>query len=65
MSGKQYAADCHLHCRWSPDSRAPMEDMARAAADMGLNEVCFTDHVEVMTAKSWVRNTFDWAALDA
>ena len=64
MSEASYLADFHLHCRWSPDSRAPMEEIARAAVRQGLHEICLTDHVEVMSSGSWTRNTFDWAALD-
>lgn len=59
-----YTADYHMHSRWSMDARVPMADMARAAAAQGLDEVCFTDHVEIMSSGSWKRNTFDWKALE-
>ena len=59
-----YTADYHMHSRWSMDARFPMEEMARAAVAQGLDEICFTDHVEIMSSGSWQRNTFDWQALE-
>lgn len=59
-----YTADYHMHSRWSMDARFPMEEMARAAAAQGLDEICFTDHVEIMSSGSWQHNTFDWQALE-
>ena len=41
-----YLADYHTHCQWSMDSTTPMADMALAAAELGMKEICFTDHVE-------------------
>ena len=46
MSAVRYLADYHTHSRISPDARHPMTEMARAAAEAGLDEICFTDHVE-------------------
>lgn len=59
-----YLADYHIHSRWSPDARYPMADMAAAAADAGMNEVCFTDHVEIIDSGETRRRTFDWASLE-
>ena len=39
-----YYADYHTHSRLSPDSDAPLLDMAEAAARAGLSELCITDH---------------------
>lgn len=64
MSGNMYLADYHVHSRWSPDSHAPMAEMVRAARDAGLNEVCFTDHVEVMGSGRHTRNQFNWQTLE-
>ncbi len=36
--------DYHMHTRVSFDSKADPADMLRAAAGMGLKEICFTDH---------------------
>lgn len=39
-------ADYHLHTCFSDDSPAPMEDMVRRAIALGLDEICFTEHVD-------------------
>lgn len=39
-------ADYHLHTSFSDDSRTPMEDMVLRAIHLGLDEVCFTEHVD-------------------
>lgn len=44
MSG--YLADYHTHSRISPDAGTSMREMAEAAGKAGLNEICFTDHME-------------------
>lgn len=41
-----YLADYHTHSRVSPDGSCTMADMARGAIRKGLQEICFTDHVE-------------------
>lgn len=38
--------DYHLHSSFSDDSQTPMEDMVRRAAALGLEEICFTEHVD-------------------
>ena len=60
-----YLADYHTHSRISPDAGCSMADMAFAAAEKGLQEICFTDHVEPIT---WGDNVlrplpYDWAPL--
>ncbi len=39
-------ADYHMHSCYSHDSTTPMRDHAQRAVDLGLNEICFTDHVD-------------------
>ena len=60
-----YLADNHVHSRISPDSKAPMLEMAAAAEAAGLDEICFTDHVATVI---WRENkrpaAFDWPALE-
>ena len=59
-----YLADYHTHSRISPDAAAPMADMAEAAIAAGLNELCFTDHVEpIVWATTQPRGPYDWQAL--
>lgn len=39
-------SDYHLHSHFSNDSSYPMEDVILDAIAMGLDEICFTDHVD-------------------
>ena len=39
-------ADYHVHSRYSADCSADMEDQIRHAVSKGLDEICFTEHVE-------------------
>ena len=39
-------ADYHIHTIYSDDSLYPMEDVVRDAIALGLQEICFTDHVD-------------------
>ncbi len=39
-------ADYHVHCEFSDDSVYPMADVCADAVDLGLDELCFTDHVD-------------------
>ena len=59
-----YLADYHTHSRVSPDARDSMEAMARAAVAAGLDEICFTDHVEpLIWGTAQPRGPYDWQAL--
>lgn len=39
--------DFHVHCRFSTDSHTPPEAMCEAAIAKGLQEICFTDHLDL------------------
>lgn len=39
-------ADYHMHTHFSEDSTFPMEDVVLRAIEVGLNEICFTEHVD-------------------
>lgn len=39
-------ADYHIHTEFSDDSDYPMEETVKDAVRMGLEEICFTDHVD-------------------
>lgn len=39
-------ADYHLHSHFSGDSQAPMEDMIRRGIELGLTDMCFTEHMD-------------------
>ena len=61
-----YLADYHTHSRISPDARRSMTEMAEAAIAAGLDELCFTDHMEpVGWGLTTPRESYDWAALSA
>ncbi|MGL6107663.1 histidinol-phosphatase HisJ family protein [Romboutsia sp.] len=38
--------DYHMHSNFSNDSKSSMEDMIKKSIDLGLKEICFTDHVD-------------------
>lgn len=58
-----YLADYHIHSRISPDARCSMAEMAEAALRAGMDEVCFTDHVEPVTADRQAQIDYDWAPM--
>ena len=39
--------DYHMHCHWSADATTPLRDQLHRAEQLGLEEVCMTDHTEV------------------
>ncbi len=39
-------ADYHLHTNFSDDSTYPMEDEIEKAISLGLDEICFTEHID-------------------
>ena len=41
--------DTHMHCCFSGDSEANPEDMIEAAIQKGLDGLCFTDHLTMIT----------------
>ncbi len=43
-----YFADYHIHTQCSPDSRTPLTEQAEQAVRMGLNELCVTDHFDLI-----------------
>lgn len=38
--------DYHMHCQYSADSPASLRTQLEAAQAAGLQEICFTDHVD-------------------
>ncbi len=46
-------ADYHLHTYYSDDSDYPMERLVQDAIAMGLEEICFTDHVDYGIKGDW------------
>lgn len=50
-------ADYHVHTEFSDDSVYPMEDVIRDAVGMGMDEICFTDHVDYGIKPDWDSGT--------
>ena len=48
-------ADYHVHTEFSDDSEYQMEQVVRDSIVMGLDEICFTDHVDY-GVKNCMRN---------
>lgn len=46
-------ADYHLHTAYSDDSVYPMEDIILDSIALGLEEICFTDHVDYGIKTDW------------
>ncbi len=46
-------ADYHLHSEFSDDSRELMEDQIKQGIVIGLDEMCFTDHVDYGIKRDW------------
>lgn len=46
-------ADYHVHTEYSDDSTYCMEDVITDAIRMGLEEICFTDHVDYGVKYDW------------
>lgn len=46
-------ADYHVHSEFSDDSTYPMEQVIKDAIAMGLQELCFTDHVDYGVKEDW------------
>lgn len=46
-------ADYHVHTDYSDDSVYPMEAVVKDAIALGLEELCFTDHVDYGVKRDW------------
>lgn len=58
-----YLADFHTHSLCSPDSDAPLADMARAAVEAGLSQLCTTDHFDMIGDYGGPAEDPDWGAI--
>ena len=58
-------ADYHLHCEFSDDSRERMENQIEQAIALGLDEICFTDHVDYGIKKDWSEGGIQWRGSDS
>ena len=56
-----YLADYHVHSAWSPDGKHSIEELAARALEIGLDELCITDHVDTYYWKGYTpRDAFCW-----
>lgn len=46
--------DYHMHSSFSADSTTPMEDMIKKSIELGLKEICFTDHIDYNITKKHI-----------
>ena len=58
-----FLADCHTHSLCSPDSEAPMVEMARRGVELGLNTLCLTDHCDLMSIYGEPTPEYDWGTV--
>lgn len=68
MRNGRYITEYHCHSTVSPDGHNTMTEMALAAADAGIDELCFTDHVEPLPWVKWndaplASGSYDWGAM--
>lgn len=57
-------ADYHVHSEFSDDSREYMEAQIERAIELGLDEICFTDHVDYGIKKDWEEGNIVWRGAD-
>ena len=57
--------DYHMHSRVSFDAHDPAEKMVQAALDAGLEEICFTDHIDYDPRGKMGNMAFDTAEYSA
>ena len=57
-------ADYHVHTEFSDDSHEPMEEQAKRAIELGLRELCFTDHVDYGIKKDWEEGDIEYRGGD-
>ena len=48
-----YLADYHTHTHYSFDGMGDPEEMCRCAVELGLQELAFTDHMDIFTVHSY------------
>lgn len=60
-----YLCDSHTHSVLSMDCGAPLAGMAQAAIAAGLDELCVTDHCDLLDGDGVPATGFDWPAARA
>ncbi len=57
-------ADYHVHTEFSDDSRESMENQIERGIFLGLEEICFTDHVDYGIKKDWEEDGIEYRGGD-
>ena len=57
-------SDYHVHCEFSDDSMEPMERQIEQAIALGMDEICFTDHVDYGIKKDWDEGNIEYRGGD-
>ena len=57
--------DCHTHSLCSFDSQAPLDRMAQAAREGGLEGLCLTDHCDFIDPRGRADFSFSWEPIEA
>ena len=57
-------ADYHVHTDFSDDSEYKMDDVVKDAIRLGLEEICFTDHVDYGIKKDWSEGNIQYRSSD-
>lgn len=55
-----YLTDYHTHSLLSPDGYVPLAEMAQAAVEAGLSELCITDHFDLLTGHGQPVDSYPW-----
>ena len=55
-----YLTDYHTHSILSPDGFVPLAEMAKAALNAGLSELCITDHCDLLDSYANRVHDYDW-----
>ncbi len=53
MRNGHFITDYHCHSTVSPDGHNTMREMAEAAVRLGVDDLCFTDHIEPLPWDRW------------
>lgn len=56
-----YLADYHTHSTCSEDGNNTMTEMALAAVGAGMQEICLTDHIDVVNWLGEQKQSHDWS----
>ncbi len=59
-----YLTDYHMHTLCSPDGSASLADMADAALAAGMDEICVTDHCDLLDFHGKLDLSFRWGPIE-